>query len=103
MPKITKKELGGNLTVIGKVLESSIRKNEDDMDELMLKVKYGRTTIFIFEKKPDFIEKMKKYKINDVVRVSGKFIAEWFPGQKKAALPIIKNVVRTRKLGIFQD
>lgn len=103
MPKINKGDLNGTLTIVGSITANNVRINEDGNDEVAMRIKYSRTTIFVFESDPNFVRRLKKYKIDDVVQISGNFIAEWFPGQRKSTLPIITKVISARKLGLLKS
>ena len=103
MPKINKEDLKGTLTVVGKVISNDGKINEDGNNEVALRIKYSRTTIFIFESTPAMVKRLQKYNIDDVVQISGHFIAEWFPGQKRSALPIITKVISAKKLGTLKS
>jgi len=76
MPKINKADLNGTLTVVGKVIANDLKINEDNNNEVALRVKYSRTTIFVFESSPTMVKRLQKYKVDDVIQISGIFIAE---------------------------
>ena len=103
MPKINKADLNGTLTVVGKVIANDLKINEDNNNEVALRVKYSRTTIFVFESSPTMVKRLQKYKVDDVIQISGIFIAEWFPGQRRSALPIITKVISAKKLGLLKS
>ncbi|MCL8212962.1 hypothetical protein LD120_00419 [Mesoplasma sp. JKS002657] len=100
--KINKEDLNGVLTVIGQVTSNDVKIDEDGNNEVALRLKYSRTTIFLFESTPLMVKRLQKYQKGDVIQISGHFINEWFPGQRKSSLPIITKVISAKKLGLLK-
>lgn len=103
VPKINKEDFKGTLAIVGKVDKKDLKINDDGNIEVTLRVKYSRTTIFIYETAPIMVKRLQKYNEDDVVQISGEFVAEWFPKKKTPTLPVINKVISAKKLGTLKS
>lgn len=101
---IDKSLLGAVLTVTAKVSQIELRsmdKNVYSSNMIYMRLTWSNNSIFVYEKNPLLIKKMKNLKINDVVKITGIFEAKWFKGQK-SSISVIAESLKYEKLGVLK-
>ncbi|ASP28236.1 hypothetical protein SCORR_v1c04640 [Spiroplasma corruscae] len=101
--KIDKNQLHAILEAIVKVnaINLKLNLNEGIEEEILeVRVKWSNSFCFIYERRPNIMKQLKRYKEGDVIYIKGYFFARWFPGQK-SSLPVIEKLLEHKKVGVL--